>query len=486
MTTKIWNETDGAYGTAADWSPGGTPRAGDVAIIRGGTVTLVDTTLDGVALQLQSPNPVTPTLDVRNSTFTASTSVAITAGVTDAVMRIAGTVENQGKITLTSTGQGISTVLLPGDISAAIFKNSGSVTIDSGAQVVIRSSTFNTGFVNSGSVTVLNSAAITRVAYFQVGVLGNGTINIGNNSLLEFGQDVAAGQSIVFSNGTATVQLDAPGQFAGRFVGFGGLDKIVFGGASYDAVNYTTIDANSGRLVLSQHGVTIDAFTYVGDYAQNSFAISTSVNTGLAAITATGAAPQRVAFTDTTTGVSSGDAATYYSGPVNYLQWQYIWNSADGVAIAGQSDNMFLHGGSGADAISAHGGSNVIDGGAGSNFLVGATGADGGADTFYVDGRGGAVTWSSIVNFHHGDAATIFGFNDTSTLPAFTADGATGYTGATIHSELSGAGSGVNGSLTFVGLSVADAQSKLTVQTGHFGTAGQADYLGYLYIAYTG
>jgi len=123
----------------------------------------------------------------------------------------------------------------------------------------------------------------------------------------------------------------------------------------------------------------------------------------------------------------------------------------------------------------------VLDGGTGSNFLTGGTGADGGTDTFFVDGRGGGVTWSTVVNFHHGDAVTIFGFQDgTSTRPWTAVDGAAGYQGATIHSELGGAGTGVNGSVTFAGISQADADARFSVLTGSVG--GNP----YLYVAYTG
>jgi len=59
-------------------------------------------------------------------------------------------------------------------------------------------------------------------------------------------------------------------------------------------------------------------------------------------------------------------------------------------------------------------------------------------------------------------------------------DGAAGYQGATIHSELGGAGTGVNGSVTLAGLSLADVQNKLTMTTGN---TGGADYL---LISYTG
>ena len=195
-----------------------------------------------------------------------------------------------------------------------------------------------------------------------------------------------------------------------------------------------------------------------------------------------------VAYTDTTTHTSGAARADIYTGPVSYLQQQYIWSGTGGVAMVADTPNTFLHGGSGDDALSVTAGSNVLDGGTGSNFLTGATGADGGADTFFVDGRGGGVTWSTINNFHHGDAVALFGFvagtstglDATTGQGAFTTDGAKGYQGATLHAELGGAGTGVNASLTIAGLSVADAASKLTVTTGSIGSSN------YLYIAYTG
>ncbi|HYZ62752.1 MAG TPA: hypothetical protein VE650_09885, partial [Acetobacteraceae bacterium] len=129
--------------------------------------------------------------------------------------------------------------------------------------------------------------------------------------------------------------------------------------------------------------------------------------------------------------------------------------------------NTFLKGGPGADALLAAGGSNVLDGGAGSNFLIGGSGADGGRDTFYLDARGGAVTWSTIVNFHQGDMATIFGFDPAvSTRPITASDGVAGYTGVTIHSETAGAGTGVNASMTFAGLDPATAQQHLVFSQG--------------------
>ena len=193
-------------------------------------------------------------------------------------------------------------------------------------------------------------------------------------------------------------------------------------------------------------------------------------------------APAAAPFTviDTATGQAQHSEGDAYAGPVAQLQRQFIWSGTGGVVVAASTPDVFLHGGTGDDALSAMSGVNVLDGGAGSNFLVGAAGADGGADTFFIDGRSG-VTWSTVVNFHHGDAVTVWGFQaGASTLAWAGNEGAAGYQGATLHSELAGAGTGITGSATFAGLSLADVQSKLTTTTGTIG--GTA----YMNIAYTG
>lgn len=192
------------------------------------------------------------------------------------------------------------------------------------------------------------------------------------------------------------------------------------------------------------------------------------------------AVPSAFAVIETTTGQSAHSDGEAYAGPVTFLQRQFIWSGDGGIVIAASTPGVFLHGGGGDDALQAQAGSNVLDGGAGSNFLVGGAGGDGGADTFFVDGRGGQ-TWSTLVNFHHGDALTLWGFQPgVSTSPWTASDGAAGYTGATLHSELAGAGTGVNASATFAGLTLDDVQGKLSV------TSGTVGGLSYLNVAYTG
>lgn len=269
-----------------------------------------------------------------------------------------------------------------------------------------------------------------------------------------------------FSSGSAIdgAELNGFSSFSpAATIPFSGADDFI--GLAFtlsDGLHYGYAEVNGPTLVAEGYNTTPNA----------------TINTGDSSATPQ---PGLVSYTDTTTGEAGQEQAQVYSGPVSYLKSQVMWSRTDSVAMASSTPNVFLHGGAGDDALAVSSGQNVLDGGAGSNFLVGATGADGGTDTFFVDGRGGAVTWSTIVNFHHGDAMTLFGFTaGTSTLPVFTTDGATGYRGATLHSELRGAGTGVNESVTFAGLTPSDVISKLTITNG---TTGGTPYLS---IVYTG
>ncbi len=166
-------------------------------------------------------------------------------------------------------------------------------------------------------------------------------------------------------------------------------------------------------------------------------------------------------------GETDGEA---YAGPVDYLQRQYIWPGSDGASLAATIPNVFLHGGPGDDALQVSGGQNVLDGGTGSNFLVGGTGRDGGTDTFFVDGRGGGTTWSTVVNFHRGDAVTLFGFKPgVSTLDWAGTEGAQGYQGLTLHSALAGGGTAVTASLTLAGRSAGDLSTRIALTSGEVG-----------------
>jgi hypothetical protein len=159
-------------------------------------------------------------------------------------------------------------------------------------------------------------------------------------------------------------------------------------------------------------------------------------------------------------GVLSGDV---YQGPVAGLQSECIELTSDNINLTANVANVFLHSGSGDDALQVLGGTNVLDGSTGSNFLVGASGSD----TFFVDDRGSSGDiWSTVVGFHSGDSATVWGVTPDDFKLAWADDqGAPGYTGLTLHATADGK---PTASLTLAGYSTNDLNNgRLSVSFGH-------------------
>ncbi len=178
-------------------------------------------------------------------------------------------------------------------------------------------------------------------------------------------------------------------------------------------------------------------------------------------------------ITDVTTGDQYASAGAAYTGPVPNVKNQWLVNdeiaiiSQDNLYITAVTPNVFIQTGSGEDAIdvSGVGGDNVLNGGTGSNFLIGGK-AGTGFDNFYVDDRNSnAEIWSTIVNFHAGDTATIYGVDKSDfTLTMANNEGATGYTGLTLN-ETSATTKGAL--MTLAGFSTSDISSgKLTITYG--------------------
>jgi Ca2+-binding RTX toxin-like protein len=136
--------------------------------------------------------------------------------------------------------------------------------------------------------------------------------------------------------------------------------------------------------------------------------------------------------------------------------------SPDNLNISANGPNVFMHSGAGEDALQALSGTNVMDGGTGSNFLVGGNGTD----TFFVDDRNATSDiWSTMVNFHAEDAATVWGVTPQDFQLAWAdGQGAASFTGLTLHATEAGK---PTASLTLAGYTSADLNNgRLSVSFG--------------------
>lgn len=128
---------------------------------------------------------------------------------------------------------------------------------------------------------------------------------------------------------------------------------------------------------------------------------------------------------------------TRYSGPVLTLERQ-LFGTADSEVYGGTRGNDFMNCFAGDDAANAGAGDDVVDGGLGSNFL---TGGDG-RDTFFSDGRGGGVTWTTITDWQGGEQLSVFGWRPgVSRISWAESDGVGSFRGVTMRGDLNGDGS---------------------------------------------
>jgi len=136
-----------------------------------------------------------------------------------------------------------------------------------------------------------------------------------------------------------------------------------------------------------------------------------------------------------------------YSGPVAWLEYAVIGSNTGDVVI-GTSQNDFFNLLGGDDAANGGAGDDVIDGGTGSNFLTGGAGRD----DFFLDGRDGSTTWSTITDWEAGEQLSVFGWRTgVSQVQWVDSAGAEGWTGVTMHGDLDGNGV-IDTSVTWTGL----------------------------------
>ena len=318
------------------------------------------------------------------------------------------------------------------------------------------------GSQNLGSLfSVKDPAGKTVTAYQVYDTDGSGVISV--NGTTEAAHSAA---SAVTASSLSQVSLET-----GAAAGSDMLHVRAFNGAYWG--DWTSLGINS----IGQSTVSIATAP-----STSVVAVPTPTSVSITSAPIASSSPALVdvgnfSWMDTTTSTPGSGPGEVYTGPVNYLQWQYLWAGQDSIDVSANVPNVFVRGGTGDDALAVSAGSNVLDGDTGSNFLVGAPGADGGADTFFLNGGSAVPTWDTLVNFHSGDALTLWGFvPGQSTMTWADNEGAVGYKGATLQASF--AGGLVDGSVTFAGVSLVDAQSEFAT------SSGMAGNIPYLYVRY--
>ena len=269
----------------------------------------------------------------------------------------------------------------------------------------------------------------------------------------------------VLANGKLTI-LQAPGSTftqalgennQGQIVGFDNDAQGNAHGFIYSGGTFTTINV-PGALSTTINGIN-DAGQIVG------FDVDGGGNThGFTSVLPV------AQVTDVTAGTTWQQVMTPYGGPVAGLTNELIDVTTHNLTISTKQANVFLHSGSGNDALQVFNGQNVLDGGTGSNFLSGGAGND----TFFLDDRAApGDIWSTLVNFHAGDSATIWGVTPRDFgLSWLDNQGAAGFTGLTLSATEAGKPSA---SLTLAGYSSADlANGRLSVGFGTDPASGSA------------
>ena len=469
-TTFTINDVDTATKTATDATTTVIATAGATALVIGGALAGQTTSNQASIAPFSGV-----TIADANPGQTETVTVTLSAVANGILTNLGGGTYNASTGVYTATG---SAAAVTADLNALVFTPTAHGAVPGQAVTT----TFTIGDVDNAAQTATNNTTTVIATAGTVPPVISGSVP-GQTSSDQTAISPFAGVTIGDANPgqteTVTVALSAAAN--------GTLSDL--GGGSYDATTGIYTDTGSTAAVTGD----LDGLVFTptagqvtaGQSVTTGFTISDTDTAGASATDSTTsvvatALPTQFAMTDTTTGVASTIVGTPYSGPVAGLQWEFITTTTDSLAITATAPNVFIHGGSGSNAIDVShvNGNNVLDGGDGSNFLVGGTGED----TFFVDDRSPASPiWDTVANFHSGDAATIWGVTPNDfTLSWVNGQGANGYTGLTLHVT----GAGVpTASLTLTGFTTADlTNGKLSESFGTTAASGGVAGSTYMYI----
>ena len=351
------------------------------------------------------------------------------------------------------SGTELSDVITGGAGNDTILGNGANDTIDGGGGF-----NFAAYWSSVGAVSVqLGAGTVTVDGHGGHDVLINiqGIIGSGSNDTI-FGSDVS--DVLIGLGGSDTLRgLDGDDLIVGGagnddIDGGGGSDKIFYSGNRADYVvtatanGFTITDTRAGA-ENDRDGIDTVANVEFFQFANGTATAAELVSGVLTPNTSTDpTGSSRPFFSVFRDGAWNQEAATAYSGPVSYLQYQLLGNANGEVAI-GTASNDFINLLGGDDAANGSDGNDVLDGGTGSNFLTGGAGSD----VFFLDGRSGQTTWSTITDWQAGEQLSLWGWKPgVSHATWVESAGTAGYEGATLHCDLDGNGS-IDASVTWTG-----------------------------------
>jgi len=389
-----------------DWSPTRLPQAGDTLIMTSGTIDIANN-LAGDTLGVQSV-----TIDLESGADVDLAPASESSGIPP----MAGTVNAIGDSTLNLVG---------------VFQSLNLVVVAAGVNLTVTGTASGAyGGSISGPGTLINNGTLSVDGDISANVTGQGVIDISHyhdasSVTSDVSGSIGPGQTLDITPGyAATVIIDQPLSFAGTIVNADTNAIITLDGLT--ATSYTI----TNDLLTLYNGATVrnslriqNQTTAASDVYQTNAGVVVSYGDSVNGVVLpiySPALPQppsgvlplgppnNFLVSDQTTGGSWQAQGQPYVGPVMGLTSDIIIATSDNINVTAEIPNVFIKTGSGEDAIdvSKVNGSNIMDGSTGSNFLTGGTGLD----TFYVDDRNAAQPiWSTLVNFHSGDNATIWG-----------------------------------------------------------------------------
>ena len=231
----------------------------------------------------------------------------------------------------------------------------------------------------TGTFTYLDNATHTGDLPANVNSQATGIDNAGDVVGFYLPTATTSDGFLIKSGTTTPITLQFPGSTFTQALGINDEGQVVgfyndAGGVTHGFIwsngNWTSVDA-PGASATTINGIN-DAGHTVGFDTVGTATDGFEVNLPLAQVT------------DTSTMTKWQQALTPYTGPVSYLTNEFIDITSHNLNILSTTANVFLHSGSGDDALQVTSGQNVLDGGTGSNFLTDGSGAD----TDFVDARG--------------------------------------------------------------------------------------------------